>query len=162
MTPELSKALNELAIVLISGITSILIPWAFKIARAYAEAKIASVNNADARSTLTFALERLDATAKTVVDQLNQRVVVRGEDGKILPGMKDKILSAAHKAVMERIPADVRATLEVYYAEKLRSVVLGKIESKVSDAKALNARCNPTPVVEGLGPSGGGSVLARG
>jgi hypothetical protein len=162
MTPELSKALNELAIVLISGITSILIPWAFKIARAYAEAKISSVKSAESRAILTFALERLDNTAKTVVAQLNQRVVVRGEDGKIPADLKDKILSTAYRAVMERIPADVRATLEVYYADKLQNVVLGKIESKVSDAKALNACCNPPPVAVGLGPSGGSPIITSG
>jgi hypothetical protein len=134
MTPELSKALNELAVLVVTGLTSVVIPWAFKIAREYAMAKISHVQNKEARAALEFALDRLDATAKTVVDEINQGLRPSAGE-KLDPELAKKLLSKAYARLCNRLPSDVKATLDEAYKDKLQSVMVGKIESKVAGAK---------------------------
>jgi hypothetical protein len=143
MTPELTKAVNELAITLLGLITTVFIPWLFALVRAYAKAKIDSIQNAEVRKSMEFALQRLDATAETVVAELNQTVkelaVVDGsisaEDGKLL-------LRKAYNRLSSRLPADATATLQSAYGDKLQAVMVGKIESKVAAAKLAQCAGN--------------------
>jgi hypothetical protein len=135
LDPELSKSLNELAIMLISGITTIFLPWAFSIARAYAKAKIEHVTNNETRAALEFALDRLDATAQTVVNELSQKVKAIKTDGKLAPEQAKELLTIAFKRVSSRLPADAAATLKSSYGDKLQAVLVGKIESKVAESK---------------------------
>ena len=135
MDPELSKALSDLMLTLIGGITTVFIPWAFAIARAYGKAKVAAIENKDARATMEFALTRLDETARTVVDEINQRFKKASEEGKLSREDARKLLSTAFHRLSVRLPQDVTATLQNLYGDKLQSVMVGKIESKVAMAK---------------------------
>lgn len=135
MDPELSTAINRLLVAIITGVTTIFIPWAFAIARAYGKAKVAAIENKDARAAMEFALTRLDETARTVVDEINQRVRKANAEGKLSQEDARLLLTTAFKRLSVRLPQDVTATLQNLYGENLKSVMVGKIESKVAMAK---------------------------
>ena len=135
MDPELSKALSELMLTIIGGITTVFIPWAFAIARAYGNAKVAAIKNADMRKTMEFALTRLDETSRTVVDEINQRLRNANTEGKLSKEEARSLLTTAFKRLSVRLPQDVTATLKDLYGDNLQQVMVGKIESKVAMAK---------------------------
>ena len=136
MNPELTKAINELAITVLGLITTVFIPWAFTLFREWAKARIETVKNAEARNALNDALSRLDLTAETVVKEINQ--TIRDEvvvDGKISKDEAKSLLTRAYNRTLNRLPADAKATLETTFGNKLQAVVVGKIEKKVGDDK---------------------------
>lgn len=136
MNPELSKLLNELAIAVVSLITTVLIPWAFSVARAYAKAKIERVQNAEIRDSLNDAMSRLDLTAETVVGELNQTLRDDvAKDGKLTKEAAKKLLTRAYNRTLERLPEDAKATLGKAFQDRLQRVIVGKIEKKVGEAK---------------------------
>jgi phosphoribosylformylglycinamidine (FGAM) synthase PurS component len=135
MDPELSKALSELMLTIIGGITTVFIPWAFAIARAYGNAKVAAIKNADMRKTMEFALTRLDETSRTVVDEINQKLRNANTEGKLPKEEARSLLTTAFKRLSVRLPQDVTATLKDLYGDNLQQVMVGKIESKVAMAK---------------------------
>ena len=135
MTPELTKALNELAIAIVSLITTAFIPWAFSLARAYAKARIDAVKNQDVRAALEFALARLDATAETVVSEINQTGKALTADGKLSKEDALAILKVAYKRTTARLPVDATATLKSAYGDRLQAILVGKIEAMVAKAK---------------------------
>ena len=135
MDPELSKALSELMLTIIGGITTVFIPWAFAIARAYGNAKVAAIKNADMRKTMEFALTRLDETSRTVVDEINQKLRNANTEGKLSKEEARSLLTTAFKRLSVRLPQDVTATLKDLYGDNLQQVMVGKIESKVAMAK---------------------------
>lgn len=132
MNPELAKALNELAITLIAGITTIFIPWAFALARSYAKAKVDRIQNQCVRESLEFALTRLDKTAGTVVAEVEQTRKELVADGQLSKEDARKLLSLAYTRTKARLPEDATATLQQAFGEKLQAVIVGKIESKVA------------------------------
>jgi hypothetical protein len=142
MTPELTKAVNELAITLLGLITTVFIPWLFALVRAYAKAKIDSIQNAEVRKSMEFALQRLDATAETVVAELNQTVKELAADGSISAEDGKLLLRKAYNRLSSRLPADATATLQSAYGDKLQAVMVGKIESKVAAAKLAQCAGN--------------------
>jgi len=137
LDPEIGRSLNELAVVIISGITTIVIPMAYKICKSYAEAKIAAVQNKDMRAALEFALERLSNTARTVVTELNAKSKTMTADGKLAPEIGKSLLAMAYKRIGQRIPIDVAETLKKSYGENYQSMVVGQIEAAVVAAKPL-------------------------
>ena len=137
MTPELTKALNDLAITIVSIITTAFIPWAFSLFRSWAKAKVEAIADKNARDALVFALTRLDETAATVVDELNQTVKQLSADGKLSKEDSAKLLRVAYNRTTARLTEDTTATLQNAYGERLQAVLVGKIESKVATAKAV-------------------------
>lgn len=135
MDPELSKAITELLLTLIGLITTVFLPWAFAVARAYGKAKIESIQNSNVRAAAEFALVRLDETAKTVVDEVNQRLKVANAEGKLTKESARSLLTTAYRRLSVRLPQDVTATLKELYGDNLQQVMVGKIESKVAQAK---------------------------
>lgn len=136
MTPELSKALNELALTLLGLITTVFIPWAFSLFRAWAKAKIEAVKNSEVRNALNDAMSRLDLTAETVVKELNQTMRdTIAVNGKLTKEDGNKLLVRAYNRTLSRLPADAKATLETAFKDKLQAVIVGKIEKKVGDDK---------------------------
>ena len=133
MDPSLAKALNELAITIVSGIVTVVIPLAYRLVKSYAEAKISHISNTETRAALEFALDRLDATAQTVVTELNQTA---RPDGRLNAEQAKDALKKAYARISARLPDDVLAVLRKTYGEKLQAVIVGKIEAKVADAKA--------------------------
>ena len=136
MTPELSKALNELALTLLGLITTVFIPWAFSLFRAWAKAKIEAVKNSEVRNALNDAMSRLDLTAETVVKELNQTMRdTIAVNGKLTKEDGNKLLVRAYNRTLSRLPMDAKATLESAFKDKLQAVIVGKIEKKVGDDK---------------------------
>ena len=135
MDPSLAKALNELAITVVSLITTAFIPWAFSLFRSWAKAKVEAIKNQDTRHALEFALQRLDATAQTVVSELNQTGKTLTADGKLSIEDAKSLKELAFKRVAQRLPEDAIATLKAAYAARLSGLIVGKIESKVAGAK---------------------------
>lgn len=135
LDPEIGRSLNELAVVIISGITTIVLPMAYRIGKSYAEAKIAAVQNKDARAALEFALDRLSNTARTVVVELNAKSKTMNSEGKLAPDIGRALLATAYKRVGQRLPLDVADTLKKAYGENYQPMVVGQIESAVECAK---------------------------
>jgi hypothetical protein len=136
LDPEVSKAINELAITILGLITTVFVPWGFSLFRAWAKAKIESVKNTEVRNAMNDALSRLDLTAETVVKELNQTmrdgVAV---NGKLTAEVAHKMLQKAYTRTLTRLPADAKATLDNAFKDKLQGIVVGKIEKKVGDGK---------------------------
>jgi hypothetical protein len=136
LDPEVSKAINELAITILGLITTVFVPWAFTLFRAWAKAKIEAVKNTEVRNAMNDALSRLDLTAETVVKELNQTLRDKLEvNGKLTPEIGHKLLQNAYTRTLSRLPMDAKATLEKAFADKLQPIVVGKIEKKVLDSK---------------------------
>ena len=95
-----------------------------------------SVKQEDTRKALSFALERLNATAQTVVMELNQTSKTLGADGKVSKDDAKVLLQTAYQNLSNRLPADALATLQAAYGTKLPEVLTGKIEASVAAVKA--------------------------
>lgn len=136
LDPEVSKAVNELAITIIGLITTVFVPWGFSLFRAWAKAKIETVKNQEVRNAMNDALSRLDLTAETVVKELNQTMRnTVAVNGKLSKEDGNKLLVRAYNRTLSRLPLDAKATLETAFKDKLQAVVVGKIEKKVGDDK---------------------------
>jgi hypothetical protein len=136
LDPEVSKAVNELAITILGLITTVFVPWGFSLFRAWAKAKIEAVKNTEVRNAMNDALSRLDLTAETVVKELNQTMREGvAVNGKLSPEVAQKMLQRAYSRTLSRLPADAKATLEKAFSDKLQPIIVGKIEKKVGDAK---------------------------
>lgn len=135
MDPELAKALNELAITVMTVVIIPSIIYFAKLAKAYGDAKVSQIKNRCLRESLEFALTRLDATAQTVVTELNQTRIEMTADGKLTPEEAKKLLQTAYTRLKQRLPADAAATLQEAFSDRLQAVIVGKIESKVAAAK---------------------------
>jgi ABC-type tungstate transport system substrate-binding protein len=136
MDPEVSSAINSLVAAIIVGITTIFLPWAFSLFRAWAKAKIESVKNKEVRDAMNDALSRLDLTAETVVREINQTIREGvAVNGKLTPEVGHQLLQKAYTRTLTRLPMDAKATLEKAFPGILQAVVVGKIQKKVGDAK---------------------------
>jgi hypothetical protein len=138
LDPEVSKAINELAITILGLITTVFVPWGFSLFRAWAKAKIESVKNKDIRDAMNDALSRLDLTAETVVKELNQTMREGvAVNGKLSPEVAQKMLQRAYSRTLTRLPLDAKATLEGAFKDKMQALVVGKIEAKVGADKCV-------------------------
>lgn len=95
-----------------------------------------SIKSDDARKALSFALDRLNATAATVVAELNQTSKTLGADGKVSKDDAKVLLQTAYQNLSNRLPADALATLQQAYGTELPKVLTGKIEASVASVKA--------------------------
>ena len=139
MDPALAKALNELAITIVSIITTGFIPMAYMLFRKWANAKVEAIQDKNARDALEFALKRMDETVQTVVDELNQTQRDLAADGKLSREDALKLLRMAYGRTTARLTTDTAAALKNAFGERLQSVLVGKIEAKVALAKG--AKC---------------------
>jgi hypothetical protein len=136
LDPEVSRAINELAITILGLITTVFVPWAFSLFRAWAKAKIEAVKNTEVRNAMNDALSRLDLTAETVVKELNQTMREQvAVNGKLTKEVGHQMLTRAYNRTLNRLPMDAKATLEKAFSDKMQALVVGKIEAKVGDDK---------------------------
>ena len=110
----------------------------FKIIAIFFKRWTDSIKSDDTRKATEYALERLGATAQTVVLELNQTQKQLGSDGKLSSADARILLQQALQRVMERLPADALATLQATYGDRLTGVAIGKIESTVAASKTCN------------------------
>jgi hypothetical protein len=138
--PELSKAVNELAVTAVSVITSTILPLLVYFLVQWLRAKISKVKNEEVRDALNDALSRLDLTAETVVKELNQTLVdgLKKSGGKLTKDQQGKILKVAYDRLSSRLPIDAAAILQRTFGDRLREVLVGKLEKKVGDNKLIS------------------------
>lgn len=156
ITPELHKEINDLLLTIVSAVAAGLLPalallvrLAWKLARAWVDAKIAALQKQEIRDALEFAMKRIDLTVETVVQEIEQTSAKRGMDGKILDPAK--LAMAAVSRVKNRLPKEAMETLNANYAESdFLRMILGKVESKVGQRKWYQPECRPIP--SGLTP----------
>lgn len=132
LDPEVSKAINELIVLVLSSLTTVVIPYLIVLARSYAKAKIAAAKDKNMREALEFALDRLDQTAQTVVTEVEQTRQNLAADGKLSQEDARLLLRTAYTRIKQRIPQDAMDTLQKAFGDRLQGVVVGKIESKVA------------------------------
>jgi membrane-bound lytic murein transglycosylase MltF len=108
----------------------------------YLRAKADLVKSKKVRDTLNDALTRLDLTAQTVVQEVNQTMREKVEvDGKLTPKAGHELLQTAYARIKSRLPADAKATLEAAFPDRqegenlLQKVIIGKIEKTVAETK---------------------------
>lgn len=140
MTPELQQQINDMIATIVGAIAAGLLPalvvlirLAWKLVRAWADAKIVAIKNQEVRDALVFSMERLDATAETVVKEIEQTIAKRGDDGKIID--PNKLATVAIMRTRVRLPKIAEETLSKNYSlDDLNRLIKGKIESKVKSA----------------------------
>lgn len=132
MDPELSKAINELIIAVLGGITTFVLPMAYSLLRSYAKAKIEAVKDKNTREALEYALTRLDNTAQTVVEEVEATRKEFVSDGELSKEEAKKLLSIAYTRIRQRLPQDAIDILQTTFDARLQGVIIGKIESKVA------------------------------
>jgi hypothetical protein len=129
MDEILQKSLGDAMVTLLTLVTTVLIPYAAVLMRSWVKAKIAKIEDQNLRDGLNFAFDRLDATAETVVREIEQ-VLKKRIEGKVV--RPEALLSAAMNRVWQRLPPQAMDTLKKNYnPETLQKIVRGKIESKV-------------------------------
>jgi hypothetical protein len=129
MEELLQKSIAEIAATALTLLTTVVIPYGLALLRSWVKAKIALVEDQRLREGLEFALARLDATAETVVREIDQSVKQR-QNGKVV--RPEMLQAAAIDRVYRRLPPPALAELGKHYTDKrLKYIIRGKIESKV-------------------------------
>jgi hypothetical protein len=129
MDDIMQSALKDILEISMTIIVTVVVPYLVVIARSYFKAKIDKIQDQQSREKLTWAYERLEATATTVVREIDQLVKQR-IDGKVAEHKKLQALAMEH--VIKRLPASAVRTFEAEYGlDRLSAIVRGKIESKV-------------------------------
>lgn len=129
MEDLLQKSIAEIAATVLTVSTTVVIPYGLALLRSWVKAKIALVEDQRLRDGLEFAFNRLDATAETVVREIDQ-VLKQRQGGKVV--RPEMLQAAAIDRVYKRMPPAALAELEkAYSAERLKYIVRGKIESKI-------------------------------
>jgi len=129
MDEILQKSLSDAMATILTLVTTVLIPYAAVLVRSWIKAKIARIEDANLRDGITFAFDRLDATAETVVREIDQ-VLKQRIDGRV--AKPESLLSAAMNRTWGRLPLQAVETLKKNYSqENLQKIIRGKIESKI-------------------------------
>jgi hypothetical protein len=130
MDEVLNKAAQEILLTLLTLVATVFIPYGAMLAREWVKAKISRIRDANLREGVQFAFDRLDATATTVVAEIEQTM-----RRKIVGKYSDpqNLLTTAEAAVADRLPKAALDTLiESYGEEGVRRLITGKIEAKVA------------------------------
>ncbi len=129
MDETLQKALNEFTTTILTLVLTVIVPYALSLAREWVKAKTAAIEDTKLREGIEFALNRLDLTAETVVEELRQTMVKRDEHGKVEnPGA---LQEQAVSSLFSRLDPTTQATIKKMFPANLKNVLKGKIESKI-------------------------------
>jgi hypothetical protein len=136
MEPTWTKIAQELVVTVVTPLLAAALLWLVKTAVAYYAEKNKATKNEELRKAIDFALTRLDQTAETVVKEANQRIIQRTEAGKV--ASPEHVQRFAVDAVLNRLPPATMDMLKGQYTEnRIREIVVGKVEQKVADAKTV-------------------------
>ncbi len=126
METILNQAFHEILVSVIIAVAA-LITYGLKLLREWVKAKTASINDKQLRESLEWAFDRLDKTAATVVDEIEQ--ALKKSEKKIDSAQK---LAAAVRRVNLRLPAEAMQRFQQSYTpHDVERIIKGKIESKV-------------------------------
>ena len=127
MDEILQKSLNEVIATAATFVLTVAIPYGLALLRSWIKAKTSAVQDKQLREGLTWAFERLDQTAQTVVSEIEQ--ALKKTEKKIDSAQK---LAAAVRRVNLRLPAEAMQRLQMSYTpHDIERIIKGKIESKV-------------------------------
>lgn len=130
MSEILEKATQEIITTVLTFVVTVAVPYGLVLARAWFKAKTAAIEDAKLREGMEWALDRLDKTAQTVVDEIAQTIKARNEAGKVRN--PEGLQATAMSRTWKRMPAHATETLKRMFPEaELRQIIKGKIESKV-------------------------------
>ena len=139
MDEVLQKAGMEVLLTILTLLTTVVIPYGAVLVRSYFKARIAKIQDQQLRDGVTWAFERLDATAQTTVAEiemlLRKRLGQRTADGSEIT--HSTLATTAVNRVYKRLPAQALATLEQQYGdrESIDRLIRAKVESKVWQSK---------------------------
>jgi hypothetical protein len=135
MDEALNKAVQEIMSILLTLVATVFIPYGAMLAREWVKARIARLQDANMREGMRFAFERLEATATTVVAEIEQ-TIRRKIEGKFAD--PQGLLAAAEKATRERLPPEALKTLcDGFGEDGLNRIITGKIEAKVAKMNCI-------------------------
>ena len=139
MDEVLQKAGMDVLLTILTLLTTVVIPYGAVLVRSYFKAKIAKIQDQQLRDGVTWAFERLDATAQTTVAEiemlLRKRLGTKTPDGGEIT--HSTLATTAVNRVYKRLPAQALATLEQQYGdrESIDRLIRAKVESKVWQSK---------------------------
>ena len=139
MDEILQKASVDVITTLLTLLTTVVIPYGAVLVRSYFKARIAKIQDQQLRDGVTWAFERLDATAQTTVAEiemlLRKRLGQRTADGSEITHAT--LATTAVNRIYKRLPAQALVTLEQQYGsrESIDRLIRAKVESKVWAAK---------------------------
>lgn len=131
MDPDQIKNLtSEVVTTLLSLVVTVLVPYGLALFRTWVKAKTAAIEDKTLREGVEWAFDRLDATAETVVREIEQTIKERLPSGKVTK--PENLQSVAMARVWKRLPPTASEALRTMYPEsELRNVIRGKIEAKI-------------------------------
>lgn len=131
MSEIFEKAASEIVTTVLTFVVTVAVPYALVLVRAWLKAKTAAIEDAKLREGVEWAIARLDATAETVVREIEQTVKSwNKETGKVIT--PDALLTTAMSRTWKRLPPHAAESLKKMFPDsELRQVIRGKIESKV-------------------------------
>ena len=127
MEEILNKAASEGAGIILDLVLTVLVPYAFVLARAWLKQKTAAIKDQRVREGVEFAFKRLEETAKTVTAEIRQKYLKRDpETGKVINSQA--ILKHGIKNIHARIDPEARAILKAKFGDSLADIYQAKIE----------------------------------
>ena len=131
MDPDQIKNLtSEVVTTLLSLVVTVLVPYGLALLRTWVKAKTAAIEDKTLREGVEWAFDRLDATAETVVREIEQTIKERAPNGKTVK--PDNLQAVAMARTWKRLPPTASEALRQMYPEpELRNVIRGKIEAKI-------------------------------
>ena len=139
MDEILQKASVDVITTLLTLITTVVIPYGAVLLRSWIKAKVDKIQDEKLRDGVTWAFERLDATAQTTVAEiemlLRKRLGQRTADGSEITHAT--LATTAVNRIYKRLPAQALATLEQQYGdrESIDRLIRAKVEAKVWQSK---------------------------
>lgn len=129
----LSAGAAEVATALLGLVTTVVIPYAMALARAWVRAKTAKIEDERLRGEIEHAAARLEHIVRAVVAAIDQ--VARPAGGRLDPEVARRLKAAALAEVRRQLPEYLRETLSRAFAELDRYIAI-KIEQAVAARKA--------------------------
>ena len=139
MDEILQKASVDVITTLLTLITTVVIPYGAVLLRSWIKAKVDKIQDEKLRDGVTWAFERLDATAQTTVAEiemlLRKRLGKRTADGSEIT--HSTLATTAVNRIYKRLPAQALVTLEQQYGdrESIDRLIRAKVEAKVWASK---------------------------
>lgn len=129
-----AKATSDALVTILNFVTLVLIPYCAILLRSWVKEKTARIKDQNLREGIEFAFDRLDKTAGTAVNEIEQIIKARLKNG--MQTSNDLALKAATAKVFKRLPAPALATFQKNYTgDEISNLVIGKIKSKVRELK---------------------------
>lgn len=127
MEEILNKAAADGAGIILDLVLTVLVPYAFVLARSWLLQKTALIKDRRVREGVEFALDRLDKTAQAVTAEIRQRYLVRDPtSGKVANAASAQAQGVRN--LNARLDQNTREMLKGLYGDELVKIYRSKIE----------------------------------